>query len=222
MDAPSVARFGKGWAVSVTDNYRFSYPRSMLSIAARRGSAFEVPEGSRFQLQDQSGKQTAVLVAFKKDDHSEWASTTHTIEGIGSIMLRLNAHIVSNRRNWMMRLEEDTVGRHDLIMPACDARRYLDYYGLPDHPNCRDNLAHALSEYSIPYDRVPDPFNFFMHTAILSKGEVEVREPLSEPGDFVVLRALTDLIVAVSSCPNDRSPQNGRSSTDLLVRVFND
>jgi len=124
-------------------------------------------------------------------------------------MLRLNAHIVSNRRNWMMRLEEDTVGRHDMIMPACDARRYLDYYGLPDHPNCRDNLAHALSEYGIPYDRVPDPFNFFMHTAILSKGEVEVRESLSEPSDFVVLRALTDLIVAVSSCPNDRSPQNG-------------
>ena len=208
--------------MSTTDYSRFSYPRSMLTVVARRGSVFEVSEGSRFQIQDQGGKQTAVLVAFKKDDHSEWASTAHTIEGLGSVMLRLNAHIVSNRRNWMMRLEEDTVGRHDMIMPACDGRRYLDYYGLPDHPNCRDNLATALAEYHIPYDRVPNPFNFFMHNAILGKGEVEVREPLSEPGDFVVLRALTDLIVAVSACPNDRSPQNGRTPTDLLVRVFSD
>jgi uncharacterized protein len=205
---------------TVEDNSRFSYPRAMISVAARRGSAFEVREGERFQIVDQGGRQSAVLVAFKKDDLSEWASPKHTAEGLGSIMLRLNAHIVSNRRNWMMRLEEDVVGRHDLTLPACDGRRYLDYYGLPDHPNCRDNLAAALKEYGVPYDRIPDPFNFFAHVAILSKGELEVREPLSEAGDFVVLRALTDLVVAVSACPNDRSPQNGRNPTDLLVRVF--
>lgn len=220
--APRLAAFGKGLLVSTPDFSRFSYPRAMLSIGARRASVFEVAEGGRFQLEDQSGKQTAVLVAFKKDDHSEWASTAHTIEGLGSIMLRPDAHIVSNRRNWMLRLEEDTVGRHDMLMPACDGRRYLDYYGLPDHPNCRDNLSNALREYGIPYERVPNPFNFFMHVAILSKGEIEVREPLSEKGNFVVLRALTDLIVAISACPNDRNPQNGRDPSDLLVRVFND
>ncbi len=194
----------------------------MQSVAARRGVAFEVNEGERFQIVDQGGKQTAIMVAFKKDDHSEWASTTHTSEGLGSIMLRPNAHLVSNRRNWLMRLEEDTVGRHDLTMPACDSRRYLDHYGLPDHPNCRDNLTTALAEYGIPYDQLPNPFNLFAHVAILGQGELEVREPLSEAGDFVVFRALTGLIVAVSSCPNERSAQNGRNPSDLLVRVFND
>lgn len=194
----------------------------MQSVAARRGAAFEVAEGQRFQIVDQGGQQTAVLVAFKKDDHSEWASTTHTAEGLGSIMLRLNAHIVSNRRNWLLRLEEDTVGRHDLTLPACDGRRFLDYYGLPDHPNCRDNLTTALAEFGIPHDQLPDPLNLFAHVAILGNGEIEVREPLSEAGDFVVLRALTDLIVAVSACPNERSAQNGRNPTDLLVRVFSD
>ncbi len=208
--------------MSTIDNSRFSYPRSMVSIAARRASAVEVNEGERIQIVDQAGKQSAVLVAFKKDDHSEYASTTHTIEGLGSIMLRLNAHIVSNRRNWLLRLEEDTVGRHDMIMPACDGKRFLDYYGVPDHPNCQDNLTTALAEYNIPYDRLPNPFNFFMHTAILGRGEVEVREPLSEASDFVVLRAMTDLVIAVSACPNERNPQNGRDPSDLLVRVFRD
>jgi len=208
--------------VSTIDNSRFSYPRSMVSIAARRASAVEVNEGERIQIVDQSGKQSAVLVAFKKDDRSEYASTTHTIEGLGSVMLRLNAHIVSNRRNWLLRLEEDTVGRHDMIMPACDGKRFLDYYGVPDHPNCQDNLTTVLTEYNIPYDRLPNPFNFFMHTAILSRGEIEVREPLSEASDFVVLRAMTDLVIAVSACPNERNPQNGREPSDLLVRVFRD
>lgn len=194
----------------------------MQSIAARHGAAFEVREGERIQIVDQEGKQTAILVAFKKDDHSEWASTTHTSEGLGSIMLRLNGHIVSNRRNWMLRLEEDMVGRHDMLMPACNGRRYLDYYGLPDHANCQDNLTTALAEHGVPYDRLPDPFNFFMHVAILGDGTVEVREPLSEAGDFVVLRALTDLVVAISACPNERNAQNDRTPSDLLVRIYAD
>lgn len=208
--------------MSTTDDSRFSTPRTMQSIAARHGAAFEVREGERIQIVDQEGKQTAILVAFKKDDHSEWASTTHTSEGLGSIMLRLNGHIVSNRRNWMLRLEEDMVGRHDMLMPACNGRRYLDYYGLPDHANCQDNLTTALAEHGVPYDRLPDPFNFFMHVAILGDGTVEVREPLSEAGDFVVLRALTDLVVAISACPNERNAQNDRTPSDLLVRIYAD
>ena len=204
------------------DNSRFTYPRAMLTVSARRAVAFEVREGERFQIVDQSGQQAAVLVACKKDDHGEWASTSHTIEGLRSIMLRLNGHIVSTRRNWMLRLEEDTVGRHDMILPACDGRRYRDYFGLTDHANCRDGLAEALSEYGIGYDDIPNPFNFFMHVAILQKGELEVRPSLSESHDFVVLRALTDLIVAVSACPNDCDATNGRNPTDLVVRVFTD
>lgn len=194
----------------------------MQSIAARRGAAFEVREGERIQIVDQDGKQTAVLVAFKKDDHSEWVSTTHTTEGLGSIMLRLNGHIISNRRNWMLRLEEDTVGRHDMLAPACDGRRFLDYYGLIDHPNCKDNLTTALAEFGIPYDALPDPINLFMNVGILGDGALEVRTPLSEAGDFVVLRALTDLVIGISACPNDRNAQNDHTPSELQVRIYAD
>ncbi len=207
--------------MSTEDNFRFSYPRSMLTVAARRAEAFEVREGERFQIVDQHGKQTCSLVAFKKDDLTEYVSPSHTREGLNSIMLRLNATIVSNRRNWMLRLEEDNVGRHDMTFPLCDGRRYLDYYGLPDHPNSRDSLSTALGQYGITYDKLPDPINFFMNVSILRQGGLEVREPLSEAGDHVVLRALTDLIVGVVSSPDDASSRNARNPTDLLVRIFN-
>ena len=203
------------------DHFRFSYPRSMLTVAASVAEAFEVKEGERFQIVDQQGKQTCSLVAFKKDDLTEYVSPSHTCEGLNSIMLRLNAHIVSNRRNWMLRLEEDNVGRHDMLMPLCDGRRYLDYYGLPDHPNCRDSLTTALKDWGITYDKLPDPINFFMQVSILRQGGLEIREPLSEAGDYVVLRALTDLVVGVAASPDDCSARNGRNPTDLLVRIFN-
>jgi uncharacterized protein YcgI (DUF1989 family) len=208
-------------STTIQDNFRFSYPRAMLTVAARRAEAFEVKEGERFQIVDQQGKQTFSLVAFKKDDLTEYVSPSHTREGLNSIMLRLNANIVSNRRNWMLRLEEDNVGRHDMTFPLCDGRRYLDYYGLPDHPNSRDSLATVLADHGITYDKLPDPINFFMHVSILRQGGLEIREPLSEPGDFVVLRALTNLIVGVVASPDDCSARNGRNPTDLLVRVFN-
>ncbi|MDP9374389.1 MAG: urea carboxylase-associated family protein [Chloroflexota bacterium] len=197
-----------------------SFPRLTQLIEARSGTAFELREGERLQLVDQSGKQVAVVVAFKQDDHGEWLSPSHTREGLDAIMLTAGRSLVSNRRNGLLRLEEDTVGRHDLLVPACDQRRYLDYYGLPGHASCRDNLTAALAPYGIPYERIPDPVNIFMHVAILGRGELEFREPLSEPNDYVTFRALADLIVAISACPQDQNATNARNPTDLLVRIY--
>lgn len=195
-------------------------PRIDQNIEARTGAAFEVREGEQILIRDWSGKQTCTLVAFKRDDHDEYLSTANTREAMGSIMLRKGMTLISNRRGWLLRLDEDTVGRHDLIVPACSRQRYQEYYGLPDHANCRDNLRHALAPYGIGEDRIPDPVNVFMHVAILSKGELEARTPLSEPGDEVIFKALTDLIVAVSACPQDQDATNGFNPTDVLFRVF--
>lgn len=208
--------------MSAPDPSRFSYPRAMLSVAARRGVAFEIRQGECFQILDQSGQQTCPLIACRQDDRAEWASPAHTREGLGSVMLRPAGEIVSARRTPMLRLEEDTVGRHDLTMPLCDGRRYRDRYDLVDHPNCRDNLATALGEFDVAGDHLPDPINLFMHVAILGRGELEVRAPLSAAGDYVVFRALTDLIVAVSACPQDQNAQNGAGPTDLIVRIFSE
>ena len=202
------------------DSSRFSYPRFLQSVSARTGAAFEIRTGERFQVLDQEGRQACAIVALRKEDHGEWLSPAHTRAALGSIMLTVGATLVSNRREPLLRLEEDTVGRHDLLMPACDRRSYLEAYGVPEHSNCRDNLAGALAEFDIPDDRVPDPVNLFMHVGILGRGELDVRTPLSEGNDYVVFRALTDLIVAVSACPQDRNATNGFNPTGLLVRIF--
>ena len=61
-----------------------------------------------------------------------------------------------------------------------------------------------------------------MNVAILQRGELEIREPLAEKDDYVVLRALKDVIAAVSACPQDLVPTNGSNPTDLTVRVYRD
>ncbi len=45
-------------------------------------------------------------------------------------------------------------------------------------------------------------------------------EPWSRPGDYVLLRALTDLVCASSSCTDDIDPANGWNPTDIHIRVY--
>lgn len=199
--------------------YRFSSPRMMHQLAAGRGTAFELRRGERLQITDHNGKQVCTLIAFVRDDHSEYLSPAQTRIKQGSIMLSPGSDLVSNRRAPLLTLEQDTVGRHDLLYPACDAAYYRETYGFSDHANCADNLAQALEEFGIVDTPLPDPVNFFMHVTVLRRGQLEIREPLSVAGDAVVLLARTDLIVALSACPQDQNPSNAYNPTDLLLRI---
>ena len=45
-------------------------------------------------------------------------------------------------------------------------------------------------------------------------------EPWSRPGDYVMLRAMNDLVCASSACPDDIDPSNAWEVTDVHVRVY--
>lgn len=196
--------------------------RRAAQVRPRQGGVFEVKENQFIQITDMAGKQVADFIAFNLHDHDEFLSTSHTRAANNALMLRLNDGLFSNRRNRMFTLIRDDVGRHDITFPSCDARRYLDDYGIPDHANCRDNFMRALEArgYSVPYDRLPDPVNWFMHVALRGRGEYEIREPLSNRNDAVLLKAHMDCLVAISACPQDQNACNAFNPTDILVRVY--
>jgi aminomethyltransferase len=45
-------------------------------------------------------------------------------------------------------------------------------------------------------------------------------EPWSRAGDYVLLRALTDIVCVSSACPDDTTPANGWNLTDIHVRTY--
>jgi uncharacterized protein YcgI (DUF1989 family) len=184
------------------------------------GVAVEVKAGQLLQISTVSGKQVADFVAFNLEDRAEHASTAHTRSKNNSIMLQNGMKLVSNRRNELMQLVEDTVGRHDMLFAACDPRRYKDDFGLEDHASCRVALTTALAEYGVDFDQIPDPINWFMNVAIVQRGELEIRESLAERNDYVLLSALTDVVAAISACPQVQNPTNGGAPSDMLVRVY--
>ena len=199
--------------------------RGRMAIKARQvrpgqGFATEVKVGELVQVMDVSGKQVADLVCVGLDDRAELLSVGATRASGGSMMLQTGTKLLSNRRNGMLELVEDTVGRHDMLFAACDPKRYEQDFGLPNHPNCREALTEALGPFGVGYDQIPDPVNLFMNVAIKQRGELEIREPISERNDYVVLQALMDCVVGVTACPQDQTATNGFKPTDILIRVF--
>jgi aminomethyltransferase len=119
----------------------------------------------------------------------------------------------------LVEVVHDTVGRHDTFALACQAKYYEDL-GYPGHINCTDNFNQALHEFEIAPRKGWEALNFFYNTTFDSSLQLVSDEPWSRPGDYVMLRAMTDLVCASSACPDDIDPSNAWEVTDVHVRVY--
>lgn len=192
---------------------------SEVLVPAGQGRSIEVKEGQLFHLIDVEGTQVGDFVAFRRSDMREAVSPSHTRSVLGRITLGAGDRLITNGRRPLMKIVHDDVGAHDLLWAACDGLRYSVDFGLENHANCRDNLVSALGPYGIESWRLPDPINFFMNTPVGAGGAFETYPAASKPGDRVIMRCLDDVIIAVSSCPQDQTPINGGKITPLLMQV---
>lgn len=176
-------------------------------IPPRSGAAFTLERGQRLTVIDPMGEQVADLVAFRRDDLDEVISSGRSIDYASRIFLTKGDPIYSNRSSVLLRIVEDTVGRHDFLLTPCSTDTFRIIYG-EEHPHrgCQGNLAAALAPYGIGPDRIPVAFNVFMHVTVDGQsGEIAVRPPLSRAGDRVTFLAEADLIVGLTACSAPQS-----------------
>ena len=110
-------------------------------------------------------------------------------------------------------------GVHDMMIAACDTRRYEIYYNVSGHRNCTDNALDALAPWKIERRQLAQPINLFQNMGYEDNGGLEFRESLAKPGDRIVFQVLMDVIGCVSSCPMDLNPISGGKITDLGLLV---
>ena len=65
-----------------------------------------------------------------------------------------------------------------------------------------------------------EALNFFYNTGFDANNVFVMDEPWSRPGDYVLLKAMNDLVCASSACPDDIDPANGWQITPVHVRVY--
>ncbi len=176
-------------------------------IAPRSGVAFELARGQRLRVIDPEGEQVADLLAYNRHDIGEVLSSGRSLDYASCIYLTTGHSLYSNRSNVLLKIVEDTVGRHDFLLTPCSAEMFRILYGDSEpHRGCFGNLAAALAPYGVVPDAIPTAFNIFMNVPVdAHTGRLRVDPPLSRAGDYIVFEACMDLVIGLTACSAGQS-----------------
>lgn len=179
----------------------------LREISPRTGVAFRLERGQHLRVIDPLGEQVSDLLAFNAADTREVLSSGRTLDYASKLFLTVGDPLYSNRSRVMLRIIEDTVGRHDFLLTPCSEDTFRVIYGhVTPHRGCFGNLAEALAPYGIGPDQIPTAFNVFMNVVVDGQtGRLTVAPPISEPGDHILFEAEQDLIVALTACSAPQS-----------------
>lgn len=171
-------------------------------IAPRSGVAFELGRGERLRVIDPHGSQVSDMLAFARGDVAEVISNGRTFDYEETIALTKGNTLWSNRSRPMLKIVDDTVGKHDFLLTPCSEATFRHFYpDKPVHRGCFGNLAEALKPYDIAPDAIPVAFNIFMNVPLDgTSGRLSVDPPTSTAGDHIVFEAQMDLIIGLTAC----------------------
>jgi len=192
----------------------------MTVVAGGTGWAGIAPAGSLLRITDIEGRQVGDLVLFRAEDHTNRFSPANTRKMNGSLFISTGATLWSSHFDRLAVLEEDTVGRHDLMASACTWYDYPIRFGVEGHRSCLGNFVEALSPFGIEEPGIPDPMNVFMAMDVAPTGEVTILESPSTAGDHLDVRLLEECVVGLSACPQDLNATNGGTVSDLGVEIL--
>ncbi len=200
-------------------------PLHDIRVKAASANAYLVKAGEYIQIIDVSGRQCTdfqAMSARKLDKGMDLAldsTVTRTLLGRSYPTPGLPAKAFDRDFEPLVEVIQDTVGRHDAFATACNSR-YYDDMGYPGHVNCTDNFNYALAPFGVAPRKGWEAINFFYNTNIDRNNQLYLDEPWSRAGDYVLMRALTDIVCVSSSCPDDIDAANAWDPTDIHVRTY--
>lgn len=181
--------------------------------------------GETMRILDLEGNQAADTLFYKADDPSERYSAMDTIREQGNLYLTTGSRLMSNLGNPMLEIVADTCGRHDTVGGACATESNTVRYDLEKRcmHACRDSWMLAIAEhpeFGLGKRHITHNINFFMNVPVTGEGGLTFEDGISAPGKYVEFRALMDVIVLISNCPQLNNPCNGYNPTPIEVLVW--
>ncbi len=196
-----------------------------INILPGNAKGFEVKSGQYIQVLDVQGRECSDFQAFSRQALDKGIEREIDPTTTRSLMGSLYPSPGIFSKYWtvdqepLVEIVQDTCGRHDTFGLACSARYYEDM-GYPGHVNCSDNMNIDLARFDIKPRGGWPAINFFFNTILDDTNAIGMDDPWSRPGDYVLLRALSDLVCISTACPCDIDPANGWDPTDIQVRVY--
>jgi len=176
----------------------------VITIPHGQVRALDLKKGDRVKVLSTKGGQVAELVFEGYEP-----GTTRGFNGLktyGEVRQILKAKegavLINGDGEHILKIVEDrSHAGHDLLFPGCKKEIFKG-----KKLGCRDMLAAVLG---VPRSRLPSTVGLFMDVE-----DFRIVPSRSKPGDYVVLEALKDVRVGITSCADDAESKGSQEATN--------
>ncbi|MEH3023643.1 MAG: urea carboxylase-associated family protein [Pseudomonas oryzihabitans] len=177
---------------------RAPLPPQRVDIAAGSVGSIAVKRGQLLRIEALEDGAVASLFGFSETDPLVHLSVHHTRVFSNSYVLGSGMRLVNNRRRPVMVLGKDSLGTHDLLLPA-STTAFLRSKGYPG-TGCVEALQAELERLGRQQPKLPDPINLFMHVVLERDGRIRPQPNKTKAGDRITCRVVQDMLFVVSTC----------------------
>ena len=168
------------------------------------------------------------MLLYNADVSSERYNLPDTLKGQHIFYLRHPYCLHSDMGRVLASITADTVGWHDTVCGASDAKLVASKYGEKNyqtarndyHRNARDAFLIELTKWGLGQrDLVPN-LNLFSKLVADDAGRLTFITGNSKTGDFVELRFEMDTLVVLNTCQHPLDPDPSYHPRDIRLEVF--
>ncbi len=181
---------------------RPTHVRLAAILPAATGASLELSAGHCLRVEQIKDGQCVDLGVVATDGRSFSAARTRAAHGI---------HPSAGASLWstapevrLMSIVADTAPGHDLCFPPCSEHEYELHCGIRGHLGCAELHAAARARRDPTAVKTGDDvLNLWLPSAVGADGRLRSWPVACRTGDFVELRAEADVVVTLSTCPDD-------------------
>lgn len=178
---------------------RAPLPLQTVTVDAASAGSILVKRGQLLRITALEDGAVASLFGFSETEPTVHLSVHHTRVFSNAYVLGAGMRMVNNRRRPVMVLGKDSVGRHDLLLPASTSA-FLAARGYAGQIGCVEALQAELQRLGRQQPKLPDPINLFMNVQLDQRGTLTPLPTTVKAGDSVTCRVVLDTLFVVSTC----------------------
>jgi uncharacterized protein YcgI (DUF1989 family) len=195
---------------------RAPLPLQSVTVPAASAGSILVKRGQLLRITAREDGAVASLFGFSEAEPTVHLSVHHTRVFSNSYVLGAGMRLVNNRRRPVMVLGKDSVGQHDLLMPA-STTAFLAANGYEGQPGCVESLVAELQRLNRQQPKLPDPINLFMNVQLDQQGTLTPLPNMVKAGDSVTCRVVLDTLFVVSTCCTGIAGNDKAGAVELSV-----
>lgn len=181
--------------------------------------------GQVFRILDLEGNQAVDTTFYDAANPEDHYSAVQTIVMQKNIYLTTGSILRAESGKPLLEIVADKTGRHDTLGGACSSQSNTVRYAREKRymHNCRDSFMLQLAdntEADIKKRDLAPNINFFMNVPVTKEGGLKFDDGVSAPGNYVEMKALEDVMVLISNCPQLNNPCNAYNPTPVRLIIW--